>query len=77
MFENIKQCIREYEDILSNFRGFDYEPTKEELNIIEYFTLHLAQAIMTDLEYDNSDEKLAKIILAAKGLSNEVTIKVE
>lgn len=75
MFENIKQCIREYENILSNCRGFDYEPTKEELNIIGYFTLHLAQAIMTDLEYDS--EKIAKIILATKGLSNEVTIKVE
>ena len=77
MFENMKQCLREYENISSNFRNFDYEPTKDELNIIEYFTLHFAQAIMTDLGYDNNDEKLAKIILATKGLSNEVTIKVE
>ena len=73
MFENIRKCLDEYEDTMNNAR-FD-EITKDEENIILYFDLHISQALMTDL-CDNS-EKVAKIILAAKGLSNEVKVKVE
>ena len=80
MFENIKKCLTEYENISSNFRNWTYgndEPPEDDLDIMNYFTLNFAKAIMKDLEYDNNAEKVAKIIMAAKGLSNEVKIKVE
>lgn len=73
MFKNIRKCLDEYELTVNNVR-FD-EITKEENDIIYYFDLHFSQALMTDLCDDS--EKVAKIILAAKGLSNEIKIKVE
>lgn len=73
MFKNIRKCLDEYELTVNNVR-FD-EITKEEDDIICYFDLHFSQALMTDLCDDS--EKVAKIILAAKGLSNEIKIKVE
>ena len=77
MFENIRKCLIEYEDVSSKFRNFDDSITKEDLGVIDYFVLHFSQAVMKDLSYDNSDEKIAKIILATKGLSNEIKVKVE
>lgn len=77
MFENIRKCLTEYEEVSSKFRNFDDSITKEDLSVIDYFVLHFTQAVMKDLSYDNSDEKIAKIILATKGLSNEIKVKVE
>jgi hypothetical protein len=80
MFENIKKCLDEYKQTQINVNSrnlFEHDITEEEWDVLQYFDLHFAKAIMKDLEYDNDAEKVAKIILAAKGLSNEVKIKVE
>lgn len=72
MFENIRKCLDEYEYTMNNVR-FD-EITKEEEDIICYFDLHISKALMTDL---CDHEKIAKIILASKGLSNQIKVRVE
>ena len=71
MFENIKKCLDKYEDI--NCSRDIFNLSEEEIDTIKYFELHLAKALMKELD----SEKVAKIILAAKGLSNEVSIKVD
>jgi len=75
MFENIRKCLDECEKVANNTNYC--EATQEELDIIHFFVLHFSQAIMKDLPYDKNDEKIVKIILVTKGLSNEVKIKVE
>lgn len=77
MFEDVKKCLDEYENIINELNGcsFHYELSKEKEDYLDYFELHLAKAIMTD-RFINA-EKVAKIILAAKGLSNEIKVKVE
>lgn len=69
MFENIRKCLEEFEETINKANP----STKEDKDIICYFDLHLAKALIKDWDA----EKVAKIILAAKGLSNEVKVKVE
>ena len=76
MFKEIRKCLDEYEEI---WKQIDYwrNPTKEEAQVIDYFDLHLAEAIMKDFDYGDRGEKLSKIILATLGMSNEIKIKIE
>lgn len=70
MFNKIRKCLDEFENhILFESKETDEIKTK---NIFDYFDLHLAEALMSDL--GNSD-RVAKIILASKGLSSEIKIK--
>ena len=73
MFKEIRTCLDDFEKVLAktNYTSF----TKDEEDILLYFSLNLAKALMQD-EYVGA-EQVAKIILAAKGLGSEVTIKVE
>lgn len=78
MFKNIKQCLHEYEEILNKLNYCNEESiTEKERDILEYFELNLAKAIMSDFNYSNADVKIAKIILALKDISNEIKVKVE
>lgn len=74
MFEKVKECLDEFE---TTFQKVDKTCSwdSDEADILEYFELNLAKAIIQD-GYINS-EKVAKIIFAAKDLSNEVIVKVE
>ena len=76
IFTNIKKCLSEYEEVCKKLNGWD-NLTEEESNILNYFDLHFAEAIMTDFQYDDKGEKIAKIILAMQGLSNEIKVKIE
>lgn len=76
MFENIRKCLDDYEKSTEDFYT-DYDYTVEDREIIDYFEMNFAKAIMKDLRIYKNDEKIAKIILAAKGLSNEIKVKVE
>lgn len=75
-FKNIEKCLSEYEEVCKKLNGWD-NPTEEERNIIEYLDLHLAEAIMTDFQHCDKGVKIAKIILAMQGLSNEIKVKIE
>lgn len=73
MFENIKKYLDEYEYINCNHDIFNL--SEEEIDAVQYFELHLAKALMKENYIDS--EKVAKIILATKGLSNEISIKID
>lgn len=73
MFESIRKCLDELEESLDLASRNDNLFSRKNKDAIEYFELHLAKALMEECD----SEKVAKIILAAKGLSNEVVVKVE
>lgn len=73
MFENIRKCLDEFEETINKANVNWNSITKEDEDILNYFNLNLAKALMKDWE----SEKIAKIILAAKGLSNDIKVKVE
>lgn len=75
MFKEIRKCLDEYEEVCKqmNWRNL----TKEESNVLDYFDLHLAEAIMTNFVYGDRGEKIAKIILTTLGMSSEIKVKIE
>lgn len=76
MFENTRKILDEFENTYNNCINKHYENiTKDEENILFYLSVNLAKALMQD-EYISS-ESVAKIILAAKDLSSEITVKVQ
>ena len=75
MFNNTKKVLDEFEETYNNHCRSGRLPTKEEEDILLYFNMHLAKALMQD-ECIGA-ESVAKIILAAKNLSSEITVRVE
>lgn len=74
MFEKVKECLDEFENALQKLNeGIDYN--EDDIEVIEYFNLNLAKLLMQDRYIES--EQVAKIIFAAKYLSNEVIVKVE
>ena len=72
LFKNIEKCLSEYREtdkkIMTNSRS---NLTDEERDIVDYFDLHLAEAIMKDFRYYDKGVKVAKIILAMQELKSE------
>ena len=52
-----------------------YPLSEEDDNIIQYFSMHLAKALMQD-EYI-PDTGIAKIILATRDLSSDISVKIQ
>ena len=75
MFNNTRKVLDEFEETYNNLCRSGRLPTKEEEDVLSYFNMHLAKALMQD-EYIGV-ESVAKIILAAKNLLSEITVKVE
>jgi len=75
MFENTRKVLDEFESAYSRMLKDGFGVRKDDENTIIYFSVNLAKALMQD-EYV-LDESVAKIILAAKDLSNEITVKVQ
>ena len=75
MFNNTRKVLDEFEKVYNNAVRNICNLTTEEEDIISYFNVHLAKALMQD-EYIGA-ESVAKIILAAKELSSEITVKVQ
>ena len=72
-FEGIKKCLNDYETVMNGENAKQGWLNDEEEDIVEYFDFHLAKALMKD-SYVNA-EKIAKFILAAKGLSGDIRVK--
>ena len=70
---NIVRCLEEYANIGKKEQECGIL-TQEECDALDYFELNLAKALMQDFPWEA--EKVAKIILAAKGLS-DITVKVK
>ena len=62
MFENIRKCLDEYEEIVNKVNKGE-QPSKEDEAVAMYFNLHLAEALMK--ECGNDGIKIARIILTA------------
>ena len=76
MFENTRKVLDEFENTYNNYLKKHYDDiTKDEEDTLAYFSVNLAKALMKDEHI--SSENVAKIILAAKGLSSEITVKVQ
>lgn len=76
MFYEIRKCIDEYERISKKYESWE-RPTGDDLDVLEFLDLHLAKAIIKDFHYADKGEKLAKIILATLGMSNEIKINID
>lgn len=75
MFENIRKVLDEFEKAYNMVMNNGFDVSKEDRDILIYFSVNLAKALMQD-EYV-LDESVAKIILAAKDLSSEINVKVQ
>lgn len=75
MFEGIRKVLDDFETTFNKLNSNSLDATVEEENILLYFNMHLAEALMQE-SYVGSD-KVAKIILASKGLLNDIKVKVE
>jgi hypothetical protein len=75
MFNNTRKVLDEFEETYNTLCCAGRCPTKDEEDILLYFNMHLAKALMQD-EYIGA-ESVAKIILAAKNLSSEITVQVK
>lgn len=70
-FENIEKCLSKYREIDKKITISRYHDlTDEERDYLNYFDLHLAEAIMKDFQCEDKGVKVAKIILAMQELSN-------
>lgn len=74
MFENIRKVLDDFETTYNNILNC-CNVSKEDEDTIQYFNVHLAKALMQD-EYI-PDVSVAKIILATRDLSSEITVKVQ
>lgn len=76
MFENTRKVLDKFENAYDNcMKNYNVGLTKDEEDTFAYFSVHLAKALMQD-DYISS-ESVAKIILAAKDLSSEITVRVQ
>ena len=75
MFENIRKCLDDFEEICNKANEDKFILNTKDNDIFEFFHVNFAKAVMKDFYYDS--EKIAKIILAAKGASDVIKIKVE
>ena len=75
MFENTRKVLDKFESTYNSCINKCSDITKDEEDTLVYFGVNLAKALMQD-EYI-LDESVAKIILAAKNLSSEITVKVK
>ena len=66
MFEGIRKVLDEFETTFKRLSVNSDNATPDEENTLLYFNMHLAEAIIQ--ESYASSEKVAKIILAEKGM---------
>lgn len=77
MFDNVKKVLEEYEiacKYLATCSCFN-DVDQDKINTYDYFNVNLAKALMQDRQIPS--ESVAKIILAAKNISNEIHVKIE
>lgn len=75
LFPNTRSVLDEFENAHNTVPFKDYKDvTQDEEDTLVYFSVHLAKALMQDHYIDA--ENIAKIILAAKDLSSEITVKI-
>ena len=74
MFKNTREVLDKMQSMYDQYCTC-FKLSEEEADLWEYFDMYLAKALMKDKFV--KAEKVAKIILATKGLSSEIKVKVE
>ena len=74
MFKKIKDCLNEFEDVF-NKGNSGQRLSEEEEDVIINFNLSLAKALIQEKFVDS--KKVSKIIWAATGLSDEITVNIQ
>ena len=74
MFENTRKVLDEFESAYNNVVNDCLDVSKEDEDALNFFSVHLAKALMQDECI--LDETVAKIILATRDLSGDITVKV-
>ena len=72
--KNTRKVLDDFENTYNKIYT-QWNWTKEEVDELDYFSMHLAKALMQD-GYIKADA-VAKIILASMDLSSEIKVKVE
>lgn len=76
MFKNIRAVLDNFENAYQRVMfSHEVDVVTCDMDILDYFNVDLAKALMQDIYI--SDESVAKIILATRGMSSEITVKVE
>lgn len=76
MFQNIRNVLDTFEETYNNIKkNGTLTILKEDEDTIQYFSMHLAKALMQE-EYI-LDASVAKIILATRDLSSDITVKIQ
>ena len=75
MFENTRKVLDEFESSYNDVMNNGWNVSEEDRNVLDYFSVHLAKALMQDGYI--LDISVAKIILATRDLSSDITVKVE
>lgn len=66
MFKDIRKCLDELEAAIKS----SAEPSEDQMNILSYSELHLAEALMKSKIYDSA--KIARFIMAEKGFEIKI-----
>ena len=72
MFDEIRDCLDEFEEV---YEKPQHQLTEEEVNIVRFLDLHLAEAIMKS--FTGQGESIAKVIMAYLGISNEIKVRMD
>ena len=72
MFDEIRDCLDEFEEV---YEKPQHQLTEEEVNIVRFLDLHLAEAIMKS--FTDQGESIAKVIMAYLGISNEIKVRMD
>ena len=76
MFNNTRNVLDTFEKTYNSImQGGVYPLSEEDDNIIQYFSMHLAKALMQD-EYI-PDASIEKIILATRDMSSDISVKIQ
>ena len=75
MFEHIRKVLDEFESAYNNLQKNGWSASEEDEETLNYFSVHLAKALMQDGYI--SDTSVAKIILATRDLSSDITVKIQ
>ena len=75
MFEYTRKVLDEFESAYNNIQKNGWDVSEEDKDSLSYFSVHLAKALMQDECILDSD--VAKIILATRDLSSEITVKIQ
>ena len=76
MFNNTRNVLDTFEKTYNSImQSMVYPLSEADDDIIQYFSMHLAKALMQDQYIP--DASVAKIILSTRDMSSDITVKIQ